>query len=149
MIDNTTRLRELMVRLAHLVTDFEQLAPGRSFTPDGHMIGSIGELIAMTEHGLELVTASTKGYDALRITAEGEKRSVEIKATQGVSVALRHSQAPCDDLIVLKLDLSRATWDTVYCGPAAPVWETLSPRMPSNGQRSISLSKLRSLTHGS
>ena len=94
MIDNTARLRELMSQLAELVTEFERLAPGRSFTPDGHLVGSIGELIAKSEHGLELAPASTKGYDATRIAAEGEARTVESKATQGASIALRHTHAP-------------------------------------------------------
>lgn len=148
MIDNTARLPELMSQLAELVTEFERLAPGRSFTPDGHLVGSIGELIAKSEHGLELAPASTKGYDATRITTEGEARTVEIKATQGASVALRHIQAPCDDLIVLTLNLRKGTWRTVYDGPAAPVWDLLPSRMQSNGTRTIALSKLRSLPHG-
>lgn len=148
MINNTARLRDLMSQLADLVTEFERLAPGRSFTPDGHLVGSIGELIAKTEHGLELAPASTKGYDATRITAQGQSRTVEIKATQGASVGLRHTKAPCDDLIVLKLDLREADWSTVYDGPAAPVWDLLPSQMQSNGTRTIALSKLRSLPHG-
>lgn len=58
-------MRELMLKLARLVTEFEEFAPGRKFTPDGHMIGSLGELIAKNDYGLELSSASRKGYDAL------------------------------------------------------------------------------------
>ena len=137
-----------MAQLAELVDKFECLAPGRSFTPDGHLVGSIGELIAKSEHGLELAPASTKGYDATRITTEGEARTVEIKATQGASIALRHTQAPCDDLIVLKLDLREKDWSTVYYGPAAPVWDLLPSRLQSNGTRTIALNRLRTLHHG-
>ncbi len=146
MIDDLGRLRDLMHRLADLVTEFEALAPGRKFTADGHMVGSIGELIAKTEFGLDLSVASNVGYDAVRKTADGETRTVEIKATQRESVSLRHPEPLCDELIVLKLNLHEGTWRTVYNGPAGPVWEALAPRMPSNGQRAISLRALDEIT---
>lgn len=145
MADEMDRLQDLMRRLAALVNEFETLAPGRKFTADGHMVGSIGELIAKTEFGLELSTASNMGYDAIRHTSEGQTRTVEIKATQRGSVSLRHAQPLCDELIVLQLDLHQGTWRTAYNGPARPVSSALAPGMPSNGQRAISLNMLEEI----
>ena len=34
--------------------DLEELFPGRHYTPDGHMIGSIGEALAASYYNLEL-----------------------------------------------------------------------------------------------
>jgi len=146
MNDPLVELRSLMRETAELVARFESLAPGRSFTPDGHMVGSIGELIAEVEHKLRLEPASTKGWDAVRSEPGAIQRTVEIKATQKSSVALRHVDALCDDLLVIHLDFHAGEWSTVYYGPASPVWESLPDKTPSNGQRAISLTKLRAIT---
>jgi hypothetical protein len=39
---------------------------GRSFTPDGHRVGSIGEVLAADFYGLELRSQSNEGYDAVK-----------------------------------------------------------------------------------
>ena len=51
--------------LYQLVKEFEQMFPGRPFTPDGHMVGSIGECLVADAYNLELMPLSNKGYDAL------------------------------------------------------------------------------------
>ncbi len=45
----------LIGRLYDIVDRLEELFPGRKFTPDGHLIGSIGEVIAANLYGLELL----------------------------------------------------------------------------------------------
>jgi hypothetical protein len=40
---------------------------GRHFTPDGHMVGSIGEDFAAHHYGLQLLTASTKGHNPVNV----------------------------------------------------------------------------------
>lgn len=109
----------------------------RKFTPDGHLVGSLGEVIAAHRYGLTLRTQSAKGFDAY--SSAGLK--VEIKATQSNSgVALRH---PPEHLIVLQLHRDGNATE-IYNGPGEPVWESAGT-MQSNGQKSISLSKLRLL----
>lgn len=126
----------LIGRLYELVAQLEALFPGRRFTPDGHLVGSIGEVVAAHRYGLELLPHSARGHDAR--TASGAL--VEIKATQGSSVALRGKP---NHLIVLHISkLGEAS--EVYNGPGAPVWEAAGSMQP-NGQRPISLSKLRRL----
>jgi hypothetical protein len=51
------------------------LFPGRKFTLDGHLVGSIGEVVAAYMFGLDLMPASTLGHDALA----PDGRRVEIK----------------------------------------------------------------------
>jgi hypothetical protein len=111
--------------------------PGRHFTPDGHLVGSIGEALASHYYGVELAPASTEGYDGIR---DGKK--IEIKITQGFGVAL--SSGP-DHLLVLKL-LPDGSFQEHYNGPGAPVWALLSMRKPTkNGQQQVRLSALRKL----
>lgn len=88
--------------------------PGRHFTPDGHMVGSIGECLVADAYDLELMTASNKGYDAT--TKTGEK--VEIKATQSKSVAFRSEPQYA---IVIKI-LPNGTFEEIYNGPGALIW---------------------------
>ena len=42
----TDEVSALVEELYRLIRRFEQLFPGRHFTPDGHLVGSIGEVIA-------------------------------------------------------------------------------------------------------
>ena len=126
----------LVGQLYALVAQLEALFPGRRFTPDGHLVGSIGEVIAAHRYGLELLRHSAQGHDAR--TASG--LLVEIKATQGSSVALREQP---NHLIVLHLSkLGEAS--EVYNGPGALVWSAAGA-MQRNGQRPISVSRLRAL----
>lgn len=113
---------------------------GRPFTLDGHAVGSIGEVLAAELYGLNLQRPSTAGHDA--IDAQG--RRVEVKATTGTrEVALRDCHA--DRLIVLQITEGGEPVE-VYDGPAAPVWAAVAHKKAgTNGQKKISLSKLRRL----
>ena len=124
--------------LYSLVNKLEQMFPGRPFTPDGHMVGSIGECLVADAYGLKLITPSTEGYDA--ITSNGKK--VEIKATQAKNVAFR-SCPP--HTIVIKI-LKNGTFDECYNGPGKLIWRQFEGKsVPSNGQFQISLSKVKKL----
>jgi len=110
--------------------------PGRKFTPDGHLVGSIGEVVAAEVLGLTLYPNSHPGHDA--VDADG--RDVQIKMTGGKSVSL---YATCDRLVVLRV-LSPEEAEIVYDGPGSPVWEAAGA-MQKNGQRPISLARLRAV----
>ena len=59
MIDQG-KFQSLVKQLYVLVEELESMFPGRHFTPDGHMVGSIGECLVADAYGLELITASNK-----------------------------------------------------------------------------------------
>lgn len=110
--------------------------PGRKFTPDGHLVGSIGEVVAAEALGLTLYPGSHPGHDAF----DADGRDVQIKMTGGKSVSL---YATCDRLVVLRV-VSPEEAEIVYDGPGAPVWAAAGA-MQKNGQRPISLSRLRTV----
>ncbi len=114
----------------------ERMFPGRKFTLDGHLVGSIGEVVAAYIFDLDLNPASTQGHDAR--TRDG--RDVEIKLTQGSGVAIRHEP---DHLIVLHRPKGGPV-RVVYNGPGNLAWSA-SGKMQKNGQRPISLSRLSTL----
>ena len=47
-----------------IVNELEQHFPGRHFTLDGHIVGSLGEVLAEYRYDLELFTASAERHDA-------------------------------------------------------------------------------------
>lgn len=91
---------ELVRQLYGVVDELECAFPGRHFTPDGHLVGSIGEAVAAHAFGLELADASNDGFDA--IASDG--RRVEVKATQRQGVALQAHPAVPDHLLALKIE---------------------------------------------
>ena len=68
---------------------------------------------------------------------------VQIKLTAGNSVSMF---ADCDRLIVLRI-VSPEQAEIVYDGPGAPIWAAAGS-MQKNGQRKISLTKLRAIAAG-
>lgn len=49
---DAVRVQRLIPELYALVAQLEEAAPGRSFAPDGHLLGSIGEAIAASPAGV-------------------------------------------------------------------------------------------------
>lgn len=83
MIDHD-KFQNLIKQLYSTVNQLESMFEGRHFTPDGHMVGSIGECLVADAYGLELMTASNKGYDAISSCG----KQVEIKALLAVVVLI-------------------------------------------------------------
>lgn len=119
-----------------VVDELERLFPGRHFTPDGHLVGSLGEVWAAHLYGIALHPASAHVHDGTSPCG----RQVQVKATQGTSVAL--SSKP-DHLIVLRLHRDGGP-EECYNGPGSLAWGAAGG-MQKNGQRPIALSTLRSL----
>ena len=129
-------LSDKIKELYKITNELEKEYPGRKFTVDGHLVGSIGEVIVAEHYGLALLPNSTKTHDAVT----KDKRNVQIKATQVKSISI--SSEP-DYAIVIKL-FPDGSWEEVYNGPGKLVWDAAG-KMQKNGQRPISLNKLKSL----
>ena len=70
------------------VEKLEEMFPGRSFTLDGHLIGSIGEAVAKYYYGINLVDSNKKAIDGFYYD-----KSVQIKTVQQDSVSIDLSNA--------------------------------------------------------
>lgn len=111
--------------------------PGRHFTLDGHMVGSLGEALAAHNYGVKLSAASSQCHDG---SCNG--RMVQVKATQGNRVAI--SGQP-EHLLVLKLERD-GSFAEYYNGSGALVWKSVCHKVrPRNGQYQVSLSMLQRL----
>jgi hypothetical protein len=137
--DRIDKVKRLIRSLYAVVKELEDefVDENRKFTLDGHLVGSIGEVVAAYSFGLTLYPPSDKTHDAE--SKDGKK--VQIKLTGGTrSVAL--SSKP-DHLIVLQL--REYKFGLVYNGLGAPAWNKCSGDLETPGQRQISLAKLREL----
>ena len=116
----------------------------RPFTPDGHLVGSIGEVVAEYIYGLHLQPCSTPRIDAHTV----DDRSVQIKLTgeNGTSYGVRWSSEdvqPLPDLLIcLKLDSQG--FREIYNGPF-PINLLKARKDQRNGQIALPVSKLNSL----
>lgn len=135
---SVSEIPRLVRRLYKVVAELDALfgEEKRSFTPDGHLVGSIGEILAKHRYGLRLLRGSAETHDG--IAPDGTM--VQIKATQGSRVAL--SSKP-EHLVVLKIN-KKGRAEQIYNGPGELVWEKCGG-MQKNGQRPISVQKLRAL----
>ncbi len=137
MINKSIKEIPTLVRELYSIVDrLQELFPERRFTPDGHLVGSLGEVLVAAEYGLELLPSSSEGHDA--VAEDGRK--VQIKATRVRRVAL--SSEP-EYLVVIQIQRDGSIHE-VFNGPGNLAWE-VAGKMQKNGQRPISLAKLERL----
>ena len=132
-VNDISSINEKIKALYKITNELEAQFPGTKFTPDGHLIGSIGEVLASYNYGIELYENSHERHDG----KAQDGREVQIKATQIDKVAL--SSEP-DYLIVLKIKKD-GTWEEIYNGPGNIVWNNCGKTMKT-GQCHITLNKL-------
>jgi hypothetical protein len=104
------KLPEQVATIYRAVAELEAKYPGRKFTLDGHLVGSIGEVVAAEELGLSLYPMSRAGHDAY--DANGD---VQIKMTAGNDVAM---YATCARLVVLRIVSPEEAERSSMTGPA-------------------------------
>lgn len=127
-------LYQQVKRLVHISSDLNKRFD-RSFTLDGHLMGSIGEVIAAYEYDIELLPASYKTHDAIT----SDKKFIQIKITQGKKINI--SSEP-DYLLVLKLTDNEEIKE-IYNGRGMSAWNGAG-KENKNG-RPISIAKLEHL----
>ena len=118
-------IKQLVQRLVEIVAQLEAEFPGRHFTLDGHLVGSIGEVMAAYYYGIELYAASTEIHDG-----EVDGKKVQIKISQQDNIVINHEP---DYLIVLYLNRNGNIYE-VYNGPGKLPWESASKRDRHNNK---------------
>ncbi len=59
-INNLEQVPQVIQELYKIVNKLEEFSPGRPFTPDEHIVGSLGEVIVAHYYGLTLEKPSIK-----------------------------------------------------------------------------------------
>ena len=122
-------------KLVEIVAELEAEFPGRHFTLDGHLVGSIGEVMAAYYYGIELYRASAEIHDG-----EIEGRKVQIKISQQDDIVINHEP---DYLIVLYMKKNGSIYE-VYNGPGKLPWDSASKK-DSHNDRHMRVNKLMEL----
>ncbi len=102
-------VNDQIMKLLAIINELENSFPGRRFTLDGHLFGSIGEVLAKYYYGIELAPTGTKTHDGMI-----DGKNVQIKITQACSVDITDF---CDYLLVLYLNKKECKVYEVYNGP--------------------------------
>ncbi len=129
------RIKDKVQQLIEIVKELETDFPGRHFTLDGHLVGSIGEVIASYFYGIELYAASAVAHDG-----EVDGKKVQIKITQQEDIVINHEP---DYLIALYLNKNGSVYE-IYNGPGKPPWDSSSKR-DSHNNRHMRVNKLMQL----
>ena len=110
---DTHMFPKLLRSIYDAVDALEAMFPGRHFTPDGHMVGSLGEALAAHHYGIQLSHASSQCHDGVC-----ESRQVQVKATQGNRVAISSEPELClfYGLIVMAASWRSTTDQGRWCG---------------------------------
>ena len=134
----------LIGELLRVTNHLNRMFEGRPFTPDGHLVGSIGEVVAEYIYGLKLAPCSTPRVDAYT----NDDRSVQIKLTgeRGTSYGIRWSNGD-EDLqpdILICLKLTERGFVEIYNG-LFPLALLSGRKDQKNGQVSLPVSRLSDL----
>lgn len=128
-------IKERIQKLISIVKDLETDFPGRHFSLDGHLVGSIGEVMAAYYYGIELYAASAVAHDG-----EIDGKKVQIKISQQDDIVINHEP---EYLIVLYLRKNGDVFE-VYNGPGEAPWNSASKR-DSHNNRHMRVNKLMEL----
>ncbi len=129
----STLIREIY----SIVSELRKKYPNRSFTPDGHMVGSLGEVYAAEKYGIKLFKNSHPRYDG-----EINGRKIQIKTTQGKGVEINGEY---ELLLVLRIN-DDGEFDEIYNGDGIRPWISLKHRKQTKaGEIYISLKQLAEL----
>lgn len=129
------RVKEQVQKMIQIVKELENDFPGRHFTLDGHLVGSIGEVMAAYYYGIELYTASKEIHDG-----EYNGKKVQIKISQQDNIVINHEP---EYLIVLYLRKNGDIFE-VYNGPGKEPWRSAS-KWDSHNNRHMRVNKLMEL----
>ena len=137
-----SEIPQLIADLYRTTQRLGDLFSGRPFTPDGHLVGSIGEVVAEYIYDLELEACSTPQVDA-RTRYSSQTVQIKLTGKQGKSYGFRWSNATelkAPDLLIC-LKLTDLGFEEVYAGEF-PI-DLLEGRADStNGQLAIGVTKL-------
>ena len=133
--EKMNHIKAKVQQLIEIVKELEADFPGRHFTLDGHLVGSIGEVMACYYYGIELYAASAVAHDG-----EIDGKQVQIKITQQEDIVINHEP---EHLIALYLNKNGNVYE-IYNGPGKSPWDTSSKR-DSHNNRHMRVNRLMQL----
>jgi hypothetical protein len=118
--------------------------PKRRFTPDGRMVGDIGEAIAEIYYRVTVDASGRKHWDGKREDACSRCPEVQVRVTQSEDTYVKES--PDDGCLLVFKIFPDGTWECCYNGSTDRVWDSLALKNAhGSGEKPIKLDALRNL----
>ena len=140
-----SQLSDLRKAIRHLYVSVDKLNsafPGKPFTPDGRMVGDVGEAIAAIKFGVVLDKKLRKHWDGYLIDSSGKKHEVQVKTTQKDETYLK--EPPHEGKLLVFKIFRNGDYKCYYNGKIMRVWRSLSKKRPdSTGAKFIKLDKFK------
>ena len=108
-------IKNKVQKMVKIVSELEAEFPGRHFTLDGHLVGSVGEVMAAYYYGIELYKAAAEVHDGCI-----GGREIQIKITQQDDIVINEKP---QYLLVLYLTKKGDVYE-VYNGPGEKPWNS-------------------------
>lgn len=122
------------------VKGLEKCYLGRKFTPDGVLVGTLGEVLAAEKYDLDLLPPKTEAFDAKDCLG----RKVQIRCNQRNTTPIKKG-ATKGMFLALKLDPD-GTIEEIFNGPASMAHRlTKGRKADASGFVGLSHNKLRKL----
>ena len=116
------KIEEALRGLFSAVSMLKEAYPGKAFTPDGRLVGDIGEVVASLSYQLTLNDGLTRHHDAVA----DDGRRVQIKTTFGASLTFPVHHVP-DYYLGIRMSQD-GSFEEIYNGPGSLIQEGLSGR---------------------
>lgn len=116
------KIEEALKGLFTAVSMLQEAYPGKPFTPDGRLVGDIGEVVASLAYRLTLNEGLTRHHDA--VAEDG--RNVQIKTTFGTSLTFPVHHVP-DYYLGIRMNRD-GTFEEIYNGPGHLIKDQLARR---------------------
>jgi hypothetical protein len=124
--------------------ELHKVFPKKPFTPDGRMIGDIGEAIAELTYQVAIDKCLRKHWDGKREDVCAGCPEVQVRATQKDVGYVKES--PDDGCLLVFKIFPDGTWECCYNGNTARVWRSLDAKKVNRaGEKFIGLDALREL----
>ncbi|WP_330113920.1 hypothetical protein SA496_14195 [Pseudomonas sp. JS3066] len=125
-IEVQKKIAEALDQLFGAVAKLRDAFPEKPFTPDGRLVGDIGEAMASLHYDLTLNEGLTKHHDAIAV----DGRNVQIKATFSNHLTFPVHHVP-DYYLGIRLRPD-GSFEEIYNGPGQLIAEGLARRKPTS-----------------
>ena len=123
--ETQAQIADALGQLFDAVSKLQAAYPGKPFTPDGRLVGDIGEVVASLHYQITLNEGLTKHHDAVA----DDGRMVQIKTTFSDHLTFPVHHVP-DYYLGIRLRVD-GSFEEIYNGPGQLIFDQLANRKPT------------------
>lgn len=137
------QFKKAIANLYNSVKKLRIAFPNKLFTPDGRMVGDIGEAIAAIDFGVKLDKKIRRHWDGEWVDKNNKSHLVQVKTTQKESTYIK--KPPEEGIFLVFKIFNDGNYRVVYNGSIMLVWKNVKDQ--KNKEKSISVDRLKMLNN--